>query len=85
MEWVLMMRCRNLGIAAPQRFGSAGVHVESMREVIAAAMFAVSGPRSFSDTVLSRVTMKVFTPEDRYTAGYAMAANPLPEFGRIWK
>ena len=34
---------------APQGLDSAGVHVESMREaVIAAAIFAVSGPRSFS-------------------------------------
>src|SRR5437660_10113342 len=53
-----------------QGIDSAGVHVGSeWYVVIAPAAFAVFGPRSFSYTTSSWLTIKVITPEDRYMAG----------------
>jgi len=44
--------------------------------VIFCTAAAVSGPRSFSNTTPSWLTMKVITPEFSYDAGQAMSANP---------
>src|SRR5450432_4170071 len=63
---------------------SAGCQPEGgLLTVVFCASFAVSGPRSFSYTTLSWVTTNVITPDDRYSAGYAMKANPgiAPLFG----
>src|SRR5262249_22921219 len=44
--------------------------------IIAFAIAAVRGPKSFWYTFPSEPTMNVMTPEFRYFAGYARIANP---------
>jgi hypothetical protein len=47
-----------------------------LRFVKAGATLVVFGPRSFSYTTPSSVTMKVMIPDDPYSAGYATKAKP---------
>jgi hypothetical protein len=49
------------------------------------ATFAVRGPRSRSYTTPLGSTMKVITPDERYSAGYAMKEAGFPRADRARK
>jgi hypothetical protein len=49
---------------------------EAGRPLMPRASPSVFGPRSLSYTAPSSVTMKVITPDDRYSSGYVTNAKP---------
>src|SRR5882762_8617569 len=59
------------------RLQAAGCQFEPVRAFICGATVVVPGPRSFSKTTPRRVTTKVLTPDDWYSAGYATNVKPL--------
>src|ERR1700731_4437174 len=54
----------------------AGFQLEPVRDFICGATVVVLGPRSFSKTTPLQVTTKVLTPDDWYSAGYAINVRP---------
>src|SRR6266404_8546024 len=56
---------------------------EPLRAFICGATVVVSGPRSFSKMTPLWVTTKVLTPDDRYSAGYAINFRPFLPLPRL--